>query len=207
MTTVALDLPKTNGHIVAMRQSDTREQLLAAGLKTLHRQGFNGSGVQDVTDAAGVPKGSFYNHFESKEAFGAEVVARFWERGAASRRLLSDDSKAPLDRLRAYFADKAAHAAPYELGCMIGNFSAELAGQSRLVRDQLGVLYAGWTRLIANCIREAQQAGQVAADIDALTLAGFVIDAWEGAVLRSKVERDGAAFERFERIVFSKILA
>lgn len=190
-----------------MRQSDTREQLLTAGLKTLHRQGFNGSGVQDITAAAAVPKGSFYNHFESKEAFGAEVVARFWERGAATRRLLSDATKPPLERLRAYFADKAAHASrDYELGCMIGNFSAELAGQSRLVRDQLSVLYAGWTRMIANCVREAQEAGQVAPDVDALTLAGFVVDAWEGAVLRSKVERDGAAFERFERLVFSKIL-
>lgn len=193
-----------------MRKSDGRERLLTAGLKVLHSRGFNASGVQDITDAAGVPKGSFYNHFESKEAFGAEVVARFWEEGARrALPLLSDETRLPLDRLKAYFAAKAAAnlASRFELGCMMGNFAAELSGQSRLVRDRLAALFAGWTRALATVVREAQEAGEVPRDLPAETLAGFIIDAWEGAVLRGKVERDPAAFERFERIVFSKILA
>ena len=60
-----------------MSKPNVREQLIEAGLKTLLGQGFNGSGVQDVADAARVPKGSFYNHFESKEAFAAEALERY----------------------------------------------------------------------------------------------------------------------------------
>jgi TetR/AcrR family transcriptional regulator, transcriptional repressor for nem operon len=49
---------------------------LSVGLQTPHRRGFNATSVQDITDAAGAPKGSFYNHFESKDALAAEVVGR-----------------------------------------------------------------------------------------------------------------------------------
>jgi len=59
-----------------MPRPNVREKIIDAGLKVLIEKGFNGCGVQDITAAAGVPKGSFYNHFESKEALGGEVVER-----------------------------------------------------------------------------------------------------------------------------------
>src|SRR6202451_4128529 len=85
-----------------MARRGTREQIVQAGLKCLVERGFNGVGVQDITDAAGVPKGSFYNHFESKEALGAEIVERY---GADKRRreLLTDKSIPPLERLRRHY--------------------------------------------------------------------------------------------------------
>ena len=92
-----------------MARPSAKEQLIAAGLAILHERGFNGSGVQDITDAAGVPKGSFYNHFESKEAFAAEVLEHYWRQGSCSLAMLSDERVPPLDRLRGYFDKMAAH--------------------------------------------------------------------------------------------------
>ena len=90
-----------------MRQNNTRDHLLSTGLKVLHARGFHASGVQDITDAAEVPKGSFYTHFDSKERFGAEVLGRYWEaRADRALAILSDESRSPLDRLKAYFASK-----------------------------------------------------------------------------------------------------
>src|SRR6201984_2384 len=86
-----------------MSRTSAREQIVQAGLKCLMTKGFNGVGVQDITEAAGVPKGSFYNHFESKEALGAEVVERYG-RDNPRRATLADKSLAPLPRLRAHFA-------------------------------------------------------------------------------------------------------
>ena len=60
-----------------MAKPNVKEKLIEAGLKTLLAGGFNGVGVQEITDAAGVPKGSFYNHFDSKETLGAEIVERY----------------------------------------------------------------------------------------------------------------------------------
>jgi len=176
----------------------------------MHAQGFNATGVQDITQAAGVPKGSFYNHFDSKEGFGAEVLGRFWEdRTARALNVLSDESLTPLARLKAYFAAKA-RAEPtttFDRGCMIGNFSAEMAGQSRLVRGRLSAVYAAWTRLLAACIAEAQAAGEIRNPADPEALAAFLIDAFEGAVLRTKVDQDGRALARFEQLIFDSILS
>lgn len=192
-----------------MRQPGTRDHLLSIGVRVLHARGFHASGVQDITDAAQVPKGSFYTHFESKEQFGAEVLGRYWEhRASAAIAVLGDESRAPLARLKAYFAAKTLDrtAGPLASGCMIGNFSAELAGDSRLVRDRLGIVFAAWTKLLSGCIREAQAAGELHASLDPDGIAAFLIDAFEGAVLRSKVDRDATALLRFQSIVFSTIL-
>lgn len=200
-----------------MRQTDMRQHLLSTGLRVLHSRGFNACGVQEITEAAHVPKGSFYNHFESKERFGAEVLGRYWEdRATRALAVLSDESQPPLDRLKAYFIAKTGGDTPAEApakpvagtarGCMIGNFAAELAGQSRLVRDRLGAVYAAWTALLATCIREAQQDGSLTAGLDPDALAAFLIDAFEGAVLRSKVDQDPAALRRFREIVFARLL-
>src|SRR5580658_361126 len=106
-----------------MKRNDSREQLLNAGVAALHSKGFNGCCVQEITDAAGVPKGSFYNYFESKEAFSVEVLEHYWEEGAQKNlAVLSDESIPALTRLKTYFSQRAAvhHAGHYERGCIIG---------------------------------------------------------------------------------------
>lgn len=183
--------------------------MLSTGLRMLHASGYHACGVQDIVAAADVPKGSFYTHFDSKERFGAEVLGRYWEdRAGKALAILSDEARPPLDRLKAYFADKTSLrvGGSFDKGCLIGNFAAEMSGESRLVRDRLAGVFAAWTRMLAGCIREAQAAGQVRALVDPDDTAAFLIDAFEGAVLRSKVDRDAAALLRFERMVFSQIL-
>ena len=56
-----------------MAKPSARDRILDAAVQTLHERGFNGCGVQDITDAAGVPKGSFYSHFDSKEALAPRL--------------------------------------------------------------------------------------------------------------------------------------
>jgi TetR/AcrR family transcriptional repressor of nem operon len=190
-----------------MKQTGTRDHLIATGLKLLHARGFHACGVQDITAAAEVPKGTFYTHFDSKERFGADVLGRYWEqRASRAQTILSDESRSPLERLKAYFASKAQVTGPFDKGYMIGNFSAEMAADSRLMRDRLGAVLAAWTQMLATCIREARSAGELTTNQDPETLAAFLIDAFEGAVLRTKVDRDGTALKRFESIVFSVIL-
>src|SRR5438046_10635014 len=113
-----------------MVRPNVREKIVDAGLKVLIEKGFNGCGVQDITDAAGVPKGSFYNHFESKEALGAEIVERYGK-GNTRRALLFDTSVPPLERLQRHFESLNARLidADFRRGCLLGNFSAEVANQ------------------------------------------------------------------------------
>src|SRR5712671_627108 len=137
---------------------DVRERLLEAGVATFHQRGFNGCSVQDITDAAGVPKGSFYNHFESKEALGVEALERYWQGALDSLGLLKDTEQAPVERLKSYFRylNDFARKAKYRPGCMIGNLAAEMSDQSSIIQDRLAVILAAWSRGIESCVKEAQ---------------------------------------------------
>ena len=190
-----------------MARPNVRERVIEAGLETLHLHGFNGCGVQDITDAAGVPKGSFYNHFESKEALASEALERFWQNGAGRRALLSDTTLDPVERLRRYFRvlSDIVVRQKFERGCLIGNFSSELSAQRKEIRDRLAAIYAAWARAIESCVREAEKAGRVQPRLPAATIATFLLNAWEGAVLRSKVEQDKSPLDVFERVVFASI--
>jgi TetR/AcrR family transcriptional repressor of nem operon len=192
-----------------MPRPSQRDKILEAGLETLRRLGYNGCGVQDITDAAGVPKGSFYNHFASKEELGAAAIEQYWQRGTGlARTILSDETLQPVERLRRYFGALAEKLTgnDYSCGCLIGNLSAELSDQSRLICDRLAEIYAGWTRAIESCLRDGQRDGSVRNDLSPEILAAFLVNAWEGAVLRTKVEKDGSALAAFNKIVFEALL-
>jgi TetR/AcrR family transcriptional repressor of nem operon len=192
-----------------MAKANVREKLLDAGLETLHRCGFNGCGVQEIAETAGVPKGSFYNHFESKEALGAAVLERYWEqRGGSVLRVLEEPDIGPRERLCRYFAMLAANMANrgYTGGCLIGNLGAELSDHSELVRDGVARVFAGWTGALKICIQEGQSLGEISGDYDAALLASFLINAWEGAVLRAKVQKNSAPFAEFNQVVFGTLL-
>src|ERR1700758_148408 len=90
------------GHITLMKPN-VREQLIHKGLQVLHERGFHATSVEDITGAAGVPKGSFYNHFESKEDLGAEVVSRYLENSNKTLAVLRNPKLSPHARLRKYF--------------------------------------------------------------------------------------------------------
>jgi AcrR family transcriptional regulator len=106
---LSADRFKTTGHVArAMpRTADPTavpERLLAAGLDLFLRQGYNGTGIQQSTDQAGVPKGSFYNHFASKEAFGAAIVDLYSEHSLRSwKRWMRSAPSEPMAAIRHVF--------------------------------------------------------------------------------------------------------
>jgi TetR/AcrR family transcriptional repressor of nem operon len=190
-----------------MSRPSNREDIVQAGLKCLVEKGFNAVGVQDITDAAGVPKGSFYNHFESKEALGVEIVERYGA-NQTRREILTDPAVPPLQRLRRHFDRISALFADshFTRNCILGGFSAELANQSEPIRESLRKVYGQWTKDIEVAIHEAQAKGEIASKTKASDLAAFLLDAYEGALLRARVERSRKPFDRFMKFAFSELL-
>jgi len=108
------------------RGQGSRRKLLETGLAQFHANGYAATGVDLISKAAKVPKGSFYNHFGSKEAFGAEVVDTYSERHMAKlRQFLHDERVSPLTRLQSYFDERIAtfEKLGCRRGCMMGNLS------------------------------------------------------------------------------------
>lgn len=188
---------------------EIRRRLLNDGGLVIHRLGFNGSGVQDIVAAAAVPKGSFYSYFDSKETFAAEVLDAYW--GGIEQRhgaVMYDARIKPLERIERFFAllieEQAAQ--QFKLGCLVGNLSLELSSSSGEVRHALTTILARWEAMIAACLEEAKVRQELGADCDAAQLAPIVIEAWEGAVLRSKVEGNGNACRRFQEVTLKRLL-
>jgi TetR/AcrR family transcriptional regulator, transcriptional repressor for nem operon len=190
-----------------MSRPNTREQILQAGMACLIERGFNAVGVQDITDAAGVPKGSFYNHFESKEALGAEIVARYGD-SETRREILTNASVPPMQRLRRHFERISSRFedSHFTRNCILGGLSAELANQSEPIRESLRKLYVQWTKDLEAVISEAQEKGEITTKTKASDIAALLLDAYEGALLRARVERSRKPFDRFMKFAFGQIL-
>ncbi|WP_101674465.1 TetR/AcrR family transcriptional regulator [Alloalcanivorax mobilis] len=191
-----------------MPKPNVRHKLLAAGLRTLHDRGFNATSIQDITDSAAVPKGSFYNHFKSKEALGAEIVQVYSRQNRERLIALRDPGEAPLRRLRAYFESLLAltREDDFQCGCLLGNFGNELSVQSDLIRQRVAGALNSWTGALAKTIAEAQEDGTIGDDQPPEQLAAFLINAWQGALMRAKVERSDKPLTAFLRIMETRIL-
>ncbi|TFW17873.1 TetR family transcriptional regulator [Massilia arenosa] len=192
-----------------MAKKSLREDILDAGLRVMLQKGYAAASVRDVVAAAGVPQGSYTNHFRSKEAFAGEVLERYFAHTQdLVARALDDTSLAPRERLRRYLDLITGQLAADEFrrGCLIGDFSLEAAPASERLRTQLAGLFREWRDRFAACIAAAQAAGEIETTFAPADLAEFLLASWEGAILRMKVERTAEPLERFQRIAFATFL-
>lgn len=170
---------------------ETKQRLILAGLRLMLARGYHAVGVQDVLGETGIPKGSFYHHFESKEDFALQLIDAY--QGNVHLLLaatLRAGGRPPLDRIRAFFDGvRTAYADEGYLGCFLGALGQELSGASDLFRRKidgcLGEISAG----VQFCLAEARERGDLSPDTDTTAMADLLVNAWEGAALRSRLLR------------------
>ena len=180
-----------------MKNTATRDKLIDSGAELIAQQGYNATGINAVLKTCGVPKGSFYHYFSSKEDFGLAVIERFADDYDASlAALLEDPALPPLERLRRYFATGRAHM----LDC------DHTTGQSDTFRDALNLVFQRWEKRFVACLSQAQADGTINAAIPPEALASFILSGWEGAILRAKTLKSLAPMEHFEAILFDQVL-
>ena len=190
---------------VGARQ-DTRRALIRCGTEILTEKGFHVTGIDEVLKRVGVPKGSFYHYFASKEDFGLAVIDNYASYFAAKLdRWLEDEAVAPLQRMR-NFVEDAKHGIErhhYRRGCLIGNLGQELGALSDTFRGPLEAVFLDWQRRVATCFRAAQSAGEIGASADPDHLAAFFCIGWEGAILRAKLVQGTEPLDLFADAFFA----
>jgi TetR/AcrR family transcriptional repressor of nem operon len=192
-----------------MQTQSTRDHLLQVGLRRIHAMGYASTGVKEILDDADVPKGSFYHYFPSKEAFAKEVL-ELYVRGENERagKILGDGKAAPLKRLRRYFEELIAVYGPTanSSGCMVGNLSLEMADHSDSIQSLLHRSFSTWQTGIAGVLEEAIERGDLAKSNKPQELASFLLNSYQGALLRSKADRSSKPLENFLHFTFSVLL-
>ncbi|MGD0886330.1 MAG: TetR family transcriptional regulator C-terminal domain-containing protein [Thermodesulfovibrionales bacterium] len=192
-----------------MACKDGRSAILEKGAQIIHRKGFNHSGIQEILDAAGVPKGSFYHYFKSKEDFGLNLLdhyATYFISRAESQ--MKDKKVPPIKRLKDFFEGFRFffESNGCELGCPIGNLSQEMGDLSPAFRKRLEEIFLMMRSRIAGVLNEALRGGDLPGSLNANEMADFIVNSWEGAIVRMKVQKNTEALQLFDRMIFDSIL-
>jgi TetR/AcrR family transcriptional repressor of nem operon len=190
-------------------KQDTKIALLEAGMDIMLEKGYSNTGIQEVLSSLGVPKGSFYHFFESKENFAVEIIHHYDQTYTAELlKTLRNSQESPLQRLKSYCETGKQNflSRKCRKGCLIGNLSQEMSDQSEVLRRELSTVMAKWRDLFAQCIAEGQKLGEVTKVGSASELAEFFNAAWGGAVMRAKTVKNTEPLESFIELMFEHFL-
>jgi TetR/AcrR family transcriptional repressor of nem operon len=190
-------------------KESTKTQLLDAGIDIMVEKGYNNTGIMEVLQSTGVPKGSFYYYFDSKEDFGLQIINHFdsfYQKKLQES--LGDTTKTPIERIAAYCdaTTQSLQQNACRKGCLIGNLSQEMADQSEVFRQRLQEIMIEWRSQFADCIKQGQDAGEITSEFDAVSLAEYFQSGWSGAVMRAKTMKSTEPLDTFSKILFSTVL-
>ena len=192
-----------------MEKTEARTRLLETGLRLFSENGYNGTGIKEIVDEVGVPKGSFYNYFKSKEEFTVEIIQFYsdslwilWDE------FLTKGPSEPVDALRNSFEMMISHHEQSEVrtGCLIGNLAAEISEASDLCRNKMHQATIAWKDRVSDYIGQGQVMGTVRNDLSAEALTEFIWNAWEGALLNMKIAGSTVPVRECIRLLFDYFL-
>jgi TetR/AcrR family transcriptional repressor of nem operon len=191
------------------RKTETRTKLLQTGLRLFGENGYNGTGIKEIVDEVGVPKGSFYNYFKSKEDFTVDIIGFYSDTlGIHWGDLLTKGPSEPLAALRNTFEMIISHHEQCEVktGCLIGNLAAEICEASERCRQKMQDATQTWKNRINAYIDQGQAMGTIRNDIPGDALTEFIWNAWEGALLNMKIAGSTAPVKECIRLLFNFFL-
>ena len=182
---------------------DTRTTILMAGRDIMGRRGFSAVGLTEILQAAGVPKGSFYHYFGSKDAFGVALLDTYFAGyDAEIAELFKRTGLTMAEKLMVYFANWRGHQESFEFQgrCLAVKLGAEVSDLSEPMRL---ALKNGTDRIVAH-LRAAIEAGvadgSILIDRPAEDVAPMLYHQWLGASVMVKILRDQAPFDAALRL-------
>jgi len=200
-----------------MTNTGTREKIIEAAYVRFYEFGYNGTSVQDIVDLVGVPKGTFYNYFKSKELLGLEALdfyACVADKVFTPPNVLEGASKSrkpqpsQIARIRSQF-EEALHFQERQkisLGCLMGNFTAESSALPQSFGKLIEKSFKRWIAGVSDSLKLAQVNGEVAQSHDPDSLARYLMAAWFGSLLLMKNSQSTAAIDDFFSLSFDTLL-
>lgn len=173
------------------RSEPTRLALIEEGACQLAANGYHGTGIKQILDAVEVPKGSFYNYFESKEAFVKAIIEDYTDRNIELFNRFIEKSTLPaMDKLRAVNDHMFTQfeQTDCQRGCLVGSIAAEIGASSALCQSALDASRSRWQACVARLMAEAQAVQALRTDISADRMAEMYWATWEGALIRMRLD-------------------
>jgi AcrR family transcriptional regulator len=177
----------------------TREKLLAAAFEEMYRRGFQAASLDTILAQAGVTKGALYHHFPHKRALGFAVIDNVVSDLLLERWLgvLQRQPGDPLTALQGMLKTRSVELDKHEveLGCPLNNLAQEMSPLDERFRRRVWATFERWIDGFAEVLRKGQAEGSVRRDIDARTVASFLVGAIEGSFGLAKSARSEAVLQ------------
>ncbi|SMF07947.1 transcriptional regulator, TetR family [Alteromonadaceae bacterium Bs31] len=182
------------------KREEKKQAILLSGLEVMRQRGYNGTSVKDIVDAAKVPKGSFYNYFDSKEDFVLEAIEyTSCQSYQATEAMLADKSISALERLKEFFSSGADFLCTEEFrgGCFIGTMCQEMSDTSEAVRVKLNSVLGRQIKVISRVLQDGHLDGSIKQGLEPAITAEFIFNAWEGTIMACKAMRSRVPLDSF----------
>jgi TetR/AcrR family transcriptional repressor of nem operon len=183
----------------------TRDKLLQNGFHLIRKNGYNATGIKEITDSINVSKGSFYNHFNKKEKYIVELLDNYGRQLVSEHQIaLSNKNIKPLQRIENFYNEKienVIHKERFLKGCLMSNMCQEEADKSDLIAQSIDITFDGIQQALINCLDEAKKIGSISAITNTEQLAEFILNSWNGTLMRVKASRNSKAFDAFRSYI------
>lgn len=176
-----------------MGYKHSKQEIIEKGSRIIQSRGYHNTGISEILKETGIPKGSFYNFFDTKENFCLEVIDYYGENGYKMMQdIFSRANLSPLEKLKAYYYEfmlKANKENTSRMGCLINNLSYELGAINDRLAKELDRQYKKQIKAISKVISDAQECNEVRRDHKAAELALFIHNNTIGGMGRMKITK------------------
>ncbi len=193
-----------------MGYKHNKEEILETGYQVLRKNGYHDVGINQILKEAGIPKGSFYNFFESKEDFARQVIEYYGCNNSKwIETLFAESEETPINKLKSFYQLLISYNEQddYNGGCLVNTMSNEIGRNSDVLAKELNQQFIGWLTIIAEVVSEGQKLGEITTEYTALEIAEYLHSGFFGTFSRMKVTRSRIYMDIWIKMTFDFIKA
>lgn len=180
-----------------------RIDILHEGISLMRQTGYHRTGIQDILKACNIPKGSFYNFFESKENFTIEAIRLY------ARQLMEiidtierEPITTPMEKIEKFFRtiQRFYNKNEFKYSCLLGNLATELSAENENFAKEIRRQMRAIKERMLKIIREGQEQKLLIGSWDTEQINHFIFDSFFGALTRMKYEKNNDSIELFFKL-------
>jgi len=181
---------------------DKKSEIIKRSYHLMHLYGYNGTSVKKITDAAEIPKGSFYNYFQNKEEYAKCVIEHFRHKESIFY-TFEEDELTSAEQISLFFKNQIKYFKKknYKYGCFVGNLTQEMADVSPVLAKTAEDFHQFVAVQLEQSLIRGVESGEFVLPVDAKKLSNFLINAWQGTLLRMKSNQDDQVLDDYLEIL------
>lgn len=178
------------------RGHETRERIVRSAAELFHLHGYYHTSVEDILRESGAKKGNFYFHFKTKEEVGYAVLEWFAREFGELFTTTTGEKSTLREQIHAFFGAMEEYQLRNDCqgGCPFGNFALEMGDNHRGFAEHVDTVFRFFESGITRLVEAAKERGEIRAEVDSRKTAQFILSAFEGATLLTKVRKEIGVF-------------